>query len=384
VRIAFVHPFLGLGGAERLVVDAALEMQARGHRPVIFTAHHDRGRAFPATVDGSLEVRVHGGVIPLRIAGVGQAVCTVARMAALAMAVARDREGFDVVVCDIVPHAVPLLSRTRARLVYYCHFPDRLLAASRGGAYRLYRVPLDRLEVRAMRAADRVLVNSRFTGRVLAELGCRADAVVYPGIDVGAYAGIGEAPRDRAVLLSIGRFDARKNHLLLVDALARLRELVPAETFARVELVIAGGYDARLREAAEVATAIDRRAAELGVDGKIRVVRSPPEPERLALIAEARCVVHPMSGEHFGLVPVEAMAAGRPVVAVADGGPLETVVDGETGYLRPATPDAFATALAPLVTDPELAARLGRAARVRAQRFSRAAFGEAFERALAC
>jgi len=67
LRIAFVHPVLGLGGAERLVVDAALEMQARGHRVVIFTAELDRERAFPATVDGSLEVRVHGDFIQVQI-----------------------------------------------------------------------------------------------------------------------------------------------------------------------------------------------------------------------------------------------------------------------------------------------------------------------------
>jgi len=387
LRIAFVHPVLGLGGAERLVVDAALEMQARGHRVVIFTAELDRERAFPATVDGSLEVRVHGDFIPLTLGGRAQAACTLARLGVLAAAVARDAEGFDVVVCDIVPHAVPLLRRlTRARrskIVYYCHFPDFLLAPSRRrGLYRLYRAPIDWFELRAMRSADRVLVNSRFTAGVLADLGLPVHEVVYPGIDVGAYAGVAEAPRERAVILSIGRFDDRKNHLLSVEALARLRWLVPPADFDRVELIIAGGYDPHLRESAETVRAIERRARELSVDGKLRLCRSPGEPERLAFLAQARCVVHPMSGEHFGLVPVEAMAAGRPVVAAASGGPLETVVDGETGFLRPPTPAAFAEALATLVTDADGAARMGRASRLRARRFSRAAFGDAFEASL--
>jgi alpha-1,3/alpha-1,6-mannosyltransferase len=387
LRIAFVHPVLGLGGAERLVVDAALEMQARGHRAVIFTAELDPERAFPATVDGSLEVRVHGAFIPLTLAGRAQAACTLARLGVLAAAVARDAEGFDV----IVPHAVPLLRRlARARggvgaprMVYYCHFPDFLLApARRNGAYRLYRGPIDWFELRAMRSADRVLVNSRYTGEVLADLGLEAHEVVYPGIDVEAYASLGEPPRERTVILSIGRFDDRKNHLLSVEALARLRTLVPPAEFERVELVIAGGYDPHLRESAETVRALERRASELSVTDKLRLCRSPREPERLAFLEQARCVVHPMSGEHFGLVPVEAMAAGRPVVAAANGGPLETIVDGETGYLRPPTPAAFAEALAALVTDPEGAARMGRASRARARRFSRAAFGDAFEASL--
>lgn len=53
--------------------------------------------------------------------------------------------------------------------------------------------------------------------------------------------------------------------------------------------------------------------------------------------------------EHFGIVPVEAMYARVPVVAVASGGPLESVLNGETGYLCPDTPDAFAGPMLRLV-----------------------------------
>ena len=75
--------------------------------------------------------------------------------------------------------------------------------------------------------------------------------------------------------------------------------------------------------------------------------------------------------EHFGYVPLEAMAAGRPVLAVDDGGPTETVVDGETGFLRPPSPAAFAEALRRLLTEPDTADRLGRAGRARVARTSR-------------
>jgi alpha-1,3/alpha-1,6-mannosyltransferase len=94
--------------------------------------------------------------------------------------------------------------------------------------------------------------------------------------------------------------------------------------------------------------------------------------------------VHTPADEHFGYVPVEAMAAGRPVVAAHTGGPAETILDGETGFLCAPTPDAFADALARLVTDPACAARLGRAGRRRvAEEFSRAAFGRRFSMLLA-
>ena len=129
---------------------------------------------------------------------------------------------------------------------------------------------------------------------------------------------------------------------------------------------------------------LERRTAALGLAERVSIVRSPSETERLALLAAARCVVHTAADEHFGYVPVEAMAAGRPVVAACSGGPAETVVDGETGFLCPPTPEAFGEALARLVTDPGCAARLGRAGRRRvAEQFSRAAFGARFTAVLA-
>ncbi len=381
MRIGLLHPELGLGGAERLVVDAAVELERRGHQVVMFTAVHDRARAFPETL--RMDVRVHGAFLPARIAGRMQASCTALRLAWLATRVAAER--LDVVVCDLVPYAVPLLKALgRAPVVYYCHYPDQLLAeAPRRGLYALYRAPLDRLEVPAMRAADRVLVNSRFTAGVLAGLGCAAE-VVYPGVDVEAYAGVPAAPSGGdVVLLGIARFDPRKNLPLAIDALAELRASAPA-AFSRARLHLAGGIDPSRPEGEQLARDLEARAAALGLGDRVVFHRSPSEHERMALLARARCVVHTALDEHFGLVPIEAMAAGRPVVAVAAAGPLETVVDGETGYLCAPTARAFAGALAKLIEEPETADRLGRAGRLRARdRFSRRAFGDALDGVLA-
>ena len=56
LRVAFVHPDLGIGGAERLVVDAAESLQDRGHTVYILTSHFDASHAFEPTRDGTLEV----------------------------------------------------------------------------------------------------------------------------------------------------------------------------------------------------------------------------------------------------------------------------------------------------------------------------------------
>lgn len=58
--MAFFHPDLGIGGAERLVVDAALALQQRGCHVVLYTAHHEPERCFRETSDGTLHVEVVG------------------------------------------------------------------------------------------------------------------------------------------------------------------------------------------------------------------------------------------------------------------------------------------------------------------------------------
>ena len=80
------------------------------------------------------------------------------------------------------------------------------------------------------------------------------------------------------------------------------------------------------------------------------------------------------------MVPVEAMAAGRPVIAADSGGVVETVRHEETGLLCEPTPAAFSSAIERLINEPQSAERMGRAGRRHAREsFSRAAFGARLE-----
>lgn len=60
LRVAIVHPDLGLGGAERLIVDAAAALVKRSNSVTVFTARHDKTRCFEETIDGTFQVCVHG------------------------------------------------------------------------------------------------------------------------------------------------------------------------------------------------------------------------------------------------------------------------------------------------------------------------------------
>ena len=274
LNIGFLHPDLGLGGAERLVLDAALHLQAVGHRVTFFTTHHDSGRCFEETRNGTLDMRVYGDFLPSHAGQRLRAPCAIARMAYLTCAVALYGNRFDVIFCDLVAHAMPLLKCfSRAKILFYCHFPDQLLAPRRNGLYHLYRAPIDRLEALSTGVADRVLVNSHFTAAILRQtfphLHKMPLEVLYPGVDGTRYESCpadrgssqvqasGEDARD-VLILSINRYERKKNLGLVVEALALLRERLTSDGFAHLRLVIAGGYDDRLRENRE--TLLDLQA----------------------------------------------------------------------------------------------------------------------------
>ncbi len=119
----------------------------------------------------------------------------------------------------------------------------------------------------------------------------------------------------------------------------------------------------------EGAIAVQRRVAELGVADRLRFVgRRQPDELRFYYGAGDIAVTTPWY-EPFGLTPLEGMACGRPVVGSAVGGIAFTIVDGVTGFLvPPRDPEALADRLQDLLAQPDLRARLGRAARTRVER----------------
>ena len=391
LNIAFIHPDLGIGGAERLVVDAAVYLRAAGHRVTLFTAHHDPTRCFEETIDGSVDVRVHGGFIPLHLGQRLRAPCAIARMHYLAGRLAMGRDRFDVIFCDLVPHAIAALRLlTAAKIVFYCHFPDQLVAPQRGGWYRWYRAPIDRLEEVTTGMAHRIVVNSEYTAaafrRVFPRLRDCALEVLYPGVDMARYDRTEDPTRPnggKISIMSIGRYERVKNVRLAIDAIAALRTRLPPQVFENIQLVVAGGFDERLAENRETLADLQAQARELRLEQQVVFLKSVPQKELLALVSRCLCVVHAATHEHFGYVPIEAMAAGRPVVVADSGGPAETVVEGVTGLVRPPTAQTFADALARLIADPAAARNMGRAGREHVlAHFSRHAFGLRLERLL--
>ena len=135
-----------------------------------------------------------------------------------------------------------------------------------------------------------------------------------------------------------------------------------------VELVIAGGPPADLLATDHEANRFQRLAEELGVADRVRLLGALDRESVPAFLRSADVVACCPWYEPFGLVAVEAMACGVPVVASAVGGLAETVVHGVTGmHVAPRTPAAIRSALSAILDDDELRRNMGAAGARRAK-----------------
>lgn len=217
-----------------------------------------------------------------------------------------------------------------------------------------------------------MVVNSHFTRAVFEatfpRVRTRALGVLYPPVDVRVFESFTVAtPRNPTLFVSLNRFERKKNVALAVHALAQLRDLVPPAQFAAVKLVIAGGYDPNNVENREHVRELELEVTKYALQDHVEFRTSVPDVMKKELLATAQAVLYTPSNEHFGIVPVEAMASGTAVVAVKSGGPLESIVDGDTGFLCESTPEAFAAAMAALCGDSSRAAVIGAKGKQRAR-----------------
>lgn len=213
-------------------------------------------------------------------------------------------------------------------------------------------------------AVDRVLATSRDEVAELRAQGLDPDhcSVVPCGVDTRLFSPLpttGEGPP--YTVLSLGRLVPRKGLADLVTALA----LVPD-----AQLLVVGGPPVDALELDEEVQRLQALAHSAGTSDRVRFVGCVDHDDIPALMASAHVVASVPWYEPFGIVPVEAMACGRPVVASAVGGQLDTVVHEETGLLvPPRAPDEVAAALRRLLADEGLRRKYGENAHHRAARY---------------
>ncbi len=321
-RVAIVHDFMVTeGGAER----CALEFAELLPSAMLHTTFFDAGR-FGDRIDPA---RVHPWPLN-RVLG------PTSRFRSLlplypAYFTSLDLRGADLVLSSSIAFSKAVRTRPDALHVSYVYTPLRYAwdldtyldgssygAAARVGA-RFLRPPLQRWDRWTSARPDVVVAISRTVQERIQRLWGRDSEVIYPPVNVGE---VERSGRDEGYLLVASRMLAYRRLDLVVGACRRLGR--------RLVLVGDGPERARLEALA------GPEATFLGHVGRAKLLEM-----------FAACSAYVVPGvEDFGIAPVEAMAAGKPVIAFRAGGATETVVEGVTGvFFDEATVESLASAI---------------------------------------
>jgi glycosyltransferase involved in cell wall biosynthesis len=308
-RVAVVHDWLTIPGGSEQVVLELLEMFPQAE---LFTSVYDPG-PWPAQIT---ERPVHSSFLN-RIPG---AVRHYPKLLPLMNMAFRsfDLSGFDLVLSSNHACAKNVRTPPGALHVCYCHTPMRyaweegfMQGEDVGRVTRLLLPPLlarlRRQDLAGAEGPDVFVANSRHVAERIQRYYGRSSQIVHPPVDVDHFLGLPREPAD--FYLAFGRVVPYKRVDLAVSACARLGRA----------LEVAG--DGRALEA--VRTVAGEGTTFLG---------KVSDAERDRLLGGARALLFP-GEEDFGIVPVEAQAAGVPVIAYGVGGAAESVADGRTGVL---------------------------------------------------
>ncbi len=278
---------------------------------------------------------------------------------------------FDVVVSSASALIKGVVTHPKTIHLCYCHTPTRYLWSDMHRYVeelhyprpikRLLPMVLSRLRMwdwHAAQRVDRFIANSRFVAERIRTYYHRDAVVISPPVDVEAFDNL-SLPRERG------------NYFLLISRLRPYKRIdlaITAFAAMNIPLVIIGTGEE------EIHLKLKARA-----QGKnIRFLGAVSEQEKRRWLSQARALIHPQE-EDFGITPVEAMAAGTPVIAYGAGGVLETVLPGNTGVLFDEQSwEALADAVIRFEDDQFDPVRL----RSHAKQFSRQRFQEQFQQYL--
>jgi glycosyltransferase involved in cell wall biosynthesis len=310
-RVAIVHEWLTIPGGSEQVVLELLDMFPSAE---LFTSVYD-----PAPWPASITERVVHTSMLDRLPGAHRHYPKLLPLMNRAFR-AFDLSNFDLVLSS--SHACAKNVRTPASALHvcYCHTPMRyaweegFLDGEDMGRLARLALPLllrrlRRQDLAGSASPDVFIANSRHVADRIARYYGRSADVIHPPVDVEHFLGLERSPGD--FYFVFGRVVPYKRVDLAVAACARLGR----------QLKVAG--DGRALEGIRAAVQEDAQVEFLG-----RV----EDDERDRLLTQARALLFP-GEEDFGIVPVEAQAAGLPVIAYGIGGASESVLDGDTGVL---------------------------------------------------
>ena len=173
------------------------------------------------------------------------------------------------------------------------------------------------IDIKLIKLADAVFANSKFGQQQIKQIYNIDSVVIYPGIDIEKYKPIPFSKKENYVL-TVGRLTKFKNINILIKAFSKIKDTT-------VQLKIVGDGEERENLVKLVKTS--------GLEKRIIFFPQIDESKLIKLYQKAKVFVSCSINEPFGLVPVESMACGTPVIADNSGGPRETILNNIAGRL---------------------------------------------------
>ena len=260
----------------------------------------------------------------------------------------------------LIPHIFPLtcaIQNLKNPKIWYCHEPFRFLYDSiqikslgwRGAGFFLFGRFFQHLDKKGVAAINKILCNSSFTSEQIRGIYRRDAEVVSPGVDIEKFKPAG-IEADERYIFTLNKLYPTKGVDLLIYAFKKL-----IEENEEIFLYIGGEGEDRRR--------LENIVKDLNLEEKVIFLGFVPEDKFIEYYQKSLFVVYPAIMEPFGMVPLEAMACGKPVVACKGGGPEETIIDGVTGYLVNPEIDEVANAMTKLMENEEGRNSMGKNAR---------------------
>ena len=349
IMLHVLHDFLLVrGGAERLVLTLAEGLQA----PLICGFHAGKS----ADWESSAEIRTLGTAVPGQLK---RYLFTAHRFAHLSP----DQLSEQINIYSGVLAPLAVKNQRAGRRIHYCHSPPRFLYdlqdfylermgfAGRIGL-KIFNAWLQPRYEESIKAMDLVIANSQNVARRLRRYLNVDSIVIAPPINTERFSWL----EDGNYFLSLARLEDYKRVDLIIEAFRRMPQQ---------NLIIASGgsKESELR----------RLASDCA---NIRFTSWIDDAALADLIGRCRAAIYMPRDEDFGMSPLEAMAAGKPVIGVAEGGLLETVVNEVTGKLLAPDPSVDELIAAVESFTSSRARDMKQACEQHAQKFSRSVFLE--------
>lgn len=261
-----------------------------------------------------------------------------------------------------------ILTGIKIKKILYVHFPTELKAYAHSLFHEIYRSIYWWQHYKAIKELDAIVCNSEYTKNITYLLWSSIQPdknkylVIHPCVDIDKF--MKKVERDHNRICYVGRLDKNKGIDFVLEAFKNIKYEIP-----HVKLSIVGGVKGSVYAEKYYPELLSKVKNMNDIEIKIDV----PDEIIVNILLKSRCMLSYNPEEHFGIVPIEAMAAGCPPIVADGGGQRETVIHNETGFLAK-TPEDLIIYAKKLLMDEELFKNMSEKARMHARKFDKKEF----------